>query len=84
MKNSDITINDLSIAFKKTKDLIVADPEYYYNVVLDWSDSNGKLKNDWIATIRNWARRDKNDNKLRIIKIKPTNIRTEDQEWATR
>ena len=41
------------------------DVEYYYNAVADWSASNGQKKMDWIATARNWMRKDDADGKLR-------------------
>jgi hypothetical protein len=67
-KNSGITIEKISEAFLKTEDLKKADAEYYYNALLDWSDSGGKLGIDWIASARKWARRDLHDGKLKIIK----------------
>ncbi len=68
-KNSGITIELIQEAFNKADDLINADPEHYYNSALDWSDSNGKVKKDWIATIRGFARRDAKQGKLIIKKI---------------
>lgn len=37
---------------------------YYWHTVKDWSSSKAKKKNDWIATARNFMRKDKEDNKL--------------------
>jgi hypothetical protein len=65
LKNSNVTIEVVAENFLKTKDLINADPDYYYNCALDWSDSNGKMKVDWMATIRNFVRRDIRDGKMK-------------------
>lgn len=40
---------------------------HYYNVVADWSASNGAKKRDWIATTRNWIRSDKERGKLHTV-----------------
>lgn len=37
---------------------------YYYHAVMDWSNSSGGKKRDWIATARNFMRKDKDANKL--------------------
>jgi len=65
LKNSDVTIQMVAAAFKETTDLINADPKYYFDTALDWS-ANGHMKKDWIATIRNFARRDIKDGKLKL------------------
>jgi uncharacterized protein YdaU (DUF1376 family) len=67
MKNSGITIDDIKERFLKTKDLKNADPEHYFNSALDWSDSRGMKRDDWIATVSNFARRDIREDKLKII-----------------
>ena len=67
MSNSGVTVDDVSEAFLKTKDLTQADPEYYFNQVLDWSSNRGKMGKDWLAAIRSWARRDLNDGKLKVL-----------------
>ena len=72
-KNSGITIDLIQIAFKETKDLELADPEHYYSAALDWSDSNNKMKTDWIATIRGFVRSD-------IKKGNPVMKKIEDKE----
>ncbi|MBD3180753.1 hypothetical protein GF312_00575 [Candidatus Poribacteria bacterium] len=65
MKNSGITQEDIKQDFKKTTDIKTADPEYYYNTALDWSSSKGELRIDWLATVRNFARKDLKDGKLK-------------------
>lgn len=74
MKNSGITIQDVSDAFKKTKDITQADPEYYFNQVIDWSSNHGKMGKDWIAAIRSWARRDLAEGKLKILPYRPQTL----------
>ena len=68
MKNSGVTIKDVSEAFKKSNDIMFAESQYYFNAALDWSDSGSNMRTDWIATIRGFARRDLKDGKLRMIK----------------
>lgn len=68
MKNSKITIEDIKKAFEKTEDLLYADPEFYFNRALDWSTGSNKMKTDWIAVIRNFARSDLKDKKLKLPK----------------
>lgn len=70
-KNSQITIKDIEEAFKKTTDIRLADAEYYFNAVLDWSDSKNEMRADWVATARSFARKDTKDGKLKIRKVKP-------------
>ena len=74
MRNSGITTQLIAEAFEKTKDLMMADPEYYFNSALDWSNSKGEMRMDWVATVSNFARRDIRDGKLKIrkrVKEKP-------------
>jgi len=71
-KNSDITIKNIEEAFKKTNDIRLADPEYYFNAVQDWSAGKNEMWTDWIATARSFARNDTKDGKLKIRKIKPS------------
>jgi len=66
MKNSDISVQDVKESFEKTSDLKNADYLYYYNSALDWSDAKGAMAIDWIATIRNFARRDLKDGKMKL------------------
>ena len=40
---------------------------WYYSSIADWSASAGKKKHDWIATARNWMRRDMEQGKLRKL-----------------
>lgn len=41
---------------------------YYYNRLKNWSGGNGKKKNDWILTARNWMMDDADKGKLKKIK----------------
>jgi hypothetical protein len=68
MKNSGITLNKIIDSFQKTNDIMMADPVYYFNTALAWSDSKGEMRVDWVATIANFARRDIKDGKLKIRK----------------
>lgn len=44
------------------------DLRYYYNSAADWSASKtANKKSDWIATVRNWIRRDISEGKVRRI-----------------
>lgn len=49
------------------------DLEYYYQRVLNWSDSGENKKVDWIATTRNFILGDERDGKARIIRAKVSN-----------
>ena len=69
-RNSEIKIDDIETAFKKTEDLINADPKHYFNRLFDASESKGLMYTDWIATARSWARRDLNEDKLILRKQK--------------
>ena len=42
------------------------DMYYYWQVIMDWSNSGTKKKRDWIATTRNWIRTDKDNGKLHL------------------
>lgn len=68
MKNSGITQQVIYDSFQKTNDLKLANPQYYYNTALAWSDSKGELRIDWIATVANFARRDLKDGKMQLMK----------------
>lgn len=68
-KNSGITKEDIENAFKKTEDLVNADPKHYFNRMLDASESKGLMYTDWIATARSWARRDLAEDKLVLGKL---------------
>ena len=41
---------------------------YYYNRLKNWAGANGKKKNDWILTARNWMMDDSDKGKLKKIK----------------
>lgn len=68
MRNSGVTQNIIADAFSKSDDLGFADPKYYYNTALAWSDSKGEMRVDWIATVSNFARRDIKDGKMKVKK----------------
>lgn len=46
-----------------------ADLHYYYEVIKNWSNGEGKMKKDWVATAKNWMMRDYKEGKL--VRIKP-------------
>jgi len=68
MRNSGVEVSHVREVFINTDDLKAADPKYYHSAALDWSDSKGEMRTDWIATIRGFARRDIKDGKLKISK----------------
>ena len=45
------------------------DVMYYYHAVADWSSQKGKKMKDWIATARNFMRKDKEDGKLHTVHV---------------
>lgn len=57
---------DFEACFKDKEEFSQVDIYYYYSAVADWSASKGKKQNDWIATARNFMRKDKEQNKLHI------------------
>lgn len=69
MKNSGVTIEQVKESFELSTDLKNADVRFYFDSARDWSD-NGNMRKDWIATIRNFARRDIKDGKLKLSKHK--------------
>lgn len=51
-----------------------ADLKYYFDSFMDWSNSKGEKKVDWIATVRNGMRKDKKENRYKqIVKQTRTN-----------
>ena len=68
MRNSGVTVDIIKQSFGKSKDLIFADYEHYYNMALAWSNSKGMMRIDWVATVANFARGDIRDGKLKIKK----------------
>lgn len=68
MRNSGVMLSAIVDAFSKSDDLGFADPKYYYNTALAWSDSKGEMRVDWIATVSNFARRDIKDGKMKVKK----------------
>jgi hypothetical protein len=61
---------ELSKDEKFKKDYYGVDLKFYIEDVLLWSDSQNKKRNNrgWLATLRNWMKRAKNDNKLVLLK----------------
>lgn len=70
MKNSIVTSQVIAEAFSKTHDLKNADARHYWNMALDWSEAKGVMRKDWIATVRNFARNDIRDGKLKLSNYK--------------
>lgn len=58
--------------YKRSELNIIADIDYYYDSVLDWSDGDNNKKINWLATVNNWIRRDEKDGKLKKNKSKTT------------
>ena len=81
MRNSGLTIKQVSEDFAKRTDIKDADSAYYYNVVLDWSDSKGKMQIDWMAQIRNFARRDLRESKMKIYKSNISEVNQALNKW---
>jgi len=65
-KNSEYFNFDLFVSKFKNTEWESVDLKYYYESILDWSNSKGAKKQDWIATARNWMRKDKNEKKLKL------------------
>ena len=78
MENSGVTLDDISQAFLKTDDLKGADHNYYFNQVMDWGAANGKMKKDWVAAVRNWARGDLGKGQLKLLPYKPKRLGDEE------
>ena len=51
----------------KSPEFANADILYYYHAVADWSAQKGKKMKDWIATARNFMRRDIEQKKLHVV-----------------
>ena len=66
MRTSGVVVNDISEAFKKTTDIRNADAKYYYDTALDWSNAHEKYGIDWVAQVRNFARKDLGAGKLKL------------------
>jgi len=52
----------------ENEDYIIFDSSYYYETILNWSESGLKKKINWIATARGWALRDLKDGKPKLKK----------------
>lgn len=71
MKNSGVTLYDVRAAFQESNDLKNADVQFYYDSAMDWSE-DGNVRSNWTSVIRNFARRDLRDGKLKVSVHKPT------------
>ena len=58
----------------------VYDLEYYYEILKNYSESHGKMYNNWLAAARNWLIRDINDGKAHKI----NSSLTDDQQKSER
>lgn len=54
----------------------IANFNYYFEVIKNWSDSKGEKKKDWIATAKNWMARDLTEGKLIDKNYNPNAKRT--------
>lgn len=70
MRNSGVTREDIRVAFEKSNDLKVADPGFYFDQALGWSNGKGELRVDWVATVCNFARGDMRDGKMKTVNLK--------------
>lgn len=61
--------DDFVEALKSDPNYAGADLRYYYEVIKNWSNSNGNKKKDWIATAKNWLLREYREGKL--VREKP-------------
>ena len=61
--------DDFVEALKSDPNYAGADLRYYYEVIKNWSNSNGNKKKDWIATAKNWLLREYKEGKL--VREKP-------------
>lgn len=61
-------LSDFDVFKRKFKDVEEAgvDIDYYFQAVRDWSAAENTKKADWVATVRNWMRRDKQNGKLKM------------------
>lgn len=50
-----------------------ANVEYYFESLLNWSDSKGEKKANWLATAKNWMLRDMKEGKFVDLNYKPQN-----------
>ena len=82
MKNSNVSVKLVAEAFLKSDDLRHANPKHYFNTVMDWSNSNGKMRKDWLAAVRNWARSDLKDGKMQIVKKERTEIEAAPEDFG--
>lgn len=67
-KNSEFADKQKFIEQFKGTDYEFANLDYYFEAVLNWSNAGGKMKQDWIATARNFMLNDKAKNKLQLNK----------------
>ena len=63
-KNSPYFIKEDFIDSFKGSEYELADLDFYYESVKNWSESKGALKKDWKAVARNFMLIDRKDNKL--------------------
>ncbi len=66
-KNSGVTTEDIQKGFlaSSEKGIHEADPKFYFEQIMDWSNSKGMKRQDWVAVARNWAIKDLRERKLK-------------------
>lgn len=57
-----------------------ANMNYYHEVLLNWSDSKGAKKIDWLATCKNWMAKDMTEGKFITKNFKPNGNTTKNQQ----
>ena len=67
MKNSPVnTLELFTFAFAGMPEFEAIDLAYYFHTIMDWSSAKGVMMVDWVATARNWMRRDHGNGKLKL------------------
>ena len=62
MRNSGLALTDVQFEGELAK----ADPKFYYDTAMDWSDGKGEMRIDWMAVLRTIARNDLKAGKLKV------------------
>jgi len=76
-RNSVVNTYDLFSKQFTSKEFENVDLNYYYHSVKDWSEMNTRIKRDskgWVATARNFMRRDNNNKMLKLLSQNSVNL----------
>lgn len=69
--NKELTQKDLEDISEQLS-VSLSDVQFCRDSMLDWLASSGKIKKDYVATLRNWVRRELQDGKIKRVNLNST------------